>query len=171
MKIGYHGIVLLLVVILFGGCTSTQTTNPRGEVDFSATSSGTNLENSGDNRIEQTPDFIGLITETPDGMKTPLIVRVLKEGELETIEIVNTTSSSIDISGYILYSEKLDDRLIIPVGTVLDSQDSFIIYNGKSTKNDLGFLWHEDFSINNVEDQLLLLNQAGRIIYYYTYYP
>lgn len=167
MKLGFYRLALLLIIVYLTGCASSASNTDPDQMPISDANS-TNV--GGDGGVTPS-DFSGLITETPDASKTPLIIRVGKTQDLETIEVTNISSGPIDVSGFILFSENLDDRVIIPGGTILNSKESFAIYNGKDPRDGKGYFWNEEFAILNVEDQLLLLNQAGRIIYYFNYYP
>lgn len=150
MKALYYFLLTTIIFSLFG-CSTTQ-------------SGSTSTADEGVLKLS------GFITQTPDPKETPLIIRVTKSSDVEEIRIINISTSPIDISGYLLFSEILEDRLILPEQTILESQDVLSVYNGKKPING-AIHWNDDFSILNIEDQILLLNRAGRIIYYYTYYP
>ena len=158
-----------IILVLLVGCSPAkdETKSTRGNPPIS--SDGT-LPGYPGNKNEQ-EKFKGFITDTPDPSITPLIVRVTHEDQLETIEITNISSSEVDISGYILYSVALEDRLIIPDTTILSPGEQYYVYNGSSDQNRSLIIWKSEFTVNNFEEQLILLNRAGRIIYYYTYYP
>lgn len=164
-------VLTLLLFILVNGCSPASQNQPQTQTGYPLSTPDSKSGYPGRTENSDGTNFSGLITATPDPLATPLIVHVSHDDGKELISIVNISDSEIDISGYMLYSEILEDRLIIPENSILKPNEDFKILNGKISSTDDGLPWKNDYSIRDVEDQLILLNRAGRIIYYFTYYP
>lgn len=163
-------VLILYLFILLNGCSPTPQNQPQAATGYPLSMPDAKAGYPGRIENSDNADFSGLITATPDPLTTPLIVRVSHEKRKEVISIINISDSEINISGYMLYSEILEDRLIIPENSILKPNEDYVILNGEISSTDVGLQWKKDFSIRNVEDQLILLNRAGRIRYYFTYY-
>jgi len=123
----------------------------------------------------QVPPYMvpGFVTMTPDPSLTSIIVsEVRHENDVESIYITNISSETQDISNYMIYSPKLDVRKIFPSNLVLEPGESFILYNGANLESyPTEQRWLDKPILTEVLDEVWLTNNAGRILYYFIYYP
>lgn len=123
----------------------------------------------------QVPPYMvpGFVTMTPDPSLTSIIVsEVRHENDVESIYITNISSETQDISNYMIYSPKLDVRKIFPSNLVLEPGESFILYNGANLESyPAEQRWLDKPILTEVLDEVWLTNSAGRILYYFIYYP
>ena len=115
----------------------------------------------------------GFITMTPDASLVSIIVsEVQHEDDVESISIKNISSSTQDISSYMIYSPKLDTRKILPSNLILEPGESFVLYNGADLeKFPEDQRWLDAPVLTEALDEVWLTNGAARIIYYFIYYP
>ena len=91
---------------------------------------------------------------------------------METIYIKNISSTSQDISNYMIYSPKLDVRMIFPSNLILQPDETFALYNGENLENyPEAQRWLAEPALTDTLDEVWLTNSAARIIYYFIYYP
>lgn len=127
-----------------------------------------------DQETEVPPYMVpGFVTMTPDPSLTSIIVsEVRHENDVESIYITNISSETQDISNYMIYSPKLDVRKIFPSNLVLEPGESFILYNGANLESyPAEQRWLDKPILTEVLDEVWLTNSAGRILYYFIYYP
>lgn len=115
----------------------------------------------------------GFVTMTPDASLSSIIVsEVQHEGDVESIYIKNISSSTQDISSYMIYSPKLDVRKILPSNLILGPGESFVLYNGANLESfPVDQQWLDTPVLTEVLDEVWLTNSAARILYYFIYYP
>ena len=115
----------------------------------------------------------GFSTPTPDpAMVSIIISEVRHENGLETIVIKNISDETMDISSYMIYSPAVDDRKILPQNLTLESGETFMLYNGPgSSEYPESQRWLTQTILEQALDEVWLLNDAARIIYYFIYYP
>lgn len=115
----------------------------------------------------------GFSTPTPDPEMVSLIIsEVRHENGLETIVIKNISGETMDISSYMIYSPAVDDRKILPQNLTLESGETFMLYNGPgSSEYPESQRWLTQTILEQALDEVWLLNDAARIIYYFIYYP
>jgi hypothetical protein len=117
-------------------------------------------------------DLTGFITDTPDPVKSPIIISTVEKYDgYETILITNITNSAIDIGGYMLYSPVYSEKFTVPTPTVLEPGMSFKVSNGDSTKAPDNVFWMAVTLLNDVQDEVWLVNKGAAISYYFIYYP
>ncbi len=120
----------------------------------------------------QTLDLTGFITDTPDPIRSPIIISTVEKFDgYETILITNITNLAIDIGGYMLYSPIYSEKYTVPSPTVLEPGMSFKVSNGDSTKAPENDFWMAVTLLNDVQDEVWLVNRGGAISYYFIYYP
>ncbi len=174
----HHTLSIIMIIVFLSGCKSNSVENSPTNIATtypvettyeveSAYPSGVIPEDT--SYGYQTP---GYITATPDPTLSPIIIAdVQHEGSAEIIEIKNISDKVVDISAYMIYSPEMEDRKILPENLRLSSGESFMIYNGQNLDYPEEQVWLEKFIINNPLDEILLLNNAARIIYNFIYYP
>ncbi len=90
----------------------------------------------------------------------------------EFIEIVNTTSHNIDISGWQLSDNGTDIKYTYPSGTVLPANGAGVVFSGGKPSGSYGAAFvHTSggLSLNNSGDKPTLFDEAGNTIYQATY--
>lgn len=143
---------------------------------FNSTSTDLNLLYPIENSLStQTPNYLssGFVTLTPDPLLSNIVIsEVRHENDVEVIVIKNIGASAQDIGSYIIYSPGANERKVLPKDLVLQSGDTYSIYNG----SDLSVFpeeqgWMKNAVLTTAFDEVWILNNAGRIMYYFTYYP
>lgn len=123
----------------------------------------------------QVPSYMvpGFVTMTPDANLTSIIIsEVRHENDVESIYITNISSETKDISNYMIYSPELDVRKIFPSNLVLEPGESFVLYNGANLDSfPVEQRWLDTPILTEALDEVWLTNSAGRILYYFIYYP
>lgn len=179
--------LLLLLIIVVAGCSPKQTpapqsTEPAAPVLPELTTypiTGAYVEPNaypiGTAQETPVPAYLvpGFITMTPDASLVSIIVsEVQHEDDVEIISIKNISSSTQDISSYMIYSPKLDMRKILPSNLILEPGESFVLYNGADLeKFPEDQRWLDAPVLTEALDEVWLTNAAARIIYYFVYYP
>jgi len=187
MKTFQRIMLLLLLIIVIAGCSSKQTPVP--QITEPATSPlpeqtsypipGNPLEINAypvvTTQETPVPAYMvpGFITNTPDASLVSIIVsEVQHEGDVESIYIKNISSTSQDISNYMIYTPKLDLRKILPSNLILEPGDTFVLYNGADLeKYPEAQRWLDTPVLTETLDEVWLTNSAARILYYFVYYP
>jgi len=115
----------------------------------------------------------GFVTMTPDASLTSIIIsEVRHENDVESIYVTNISSETKDISNYMIYSPELDVRKIFPSNLVLEPGESFILCNGANLESyPAEQRWLDTPILTEALDEVWLTNSAGRILYYFIYYP
>jgi hypothetical protein len=180
-------LILLILTILVGGCSSQSTSAPQNTATAESTLPEMTAYPVPDTYVDPNaypfqaeqetpvPAYMvpGFITMTPDANLTSIIVsEVQHEEDVESIYIKNISSDNQDVSNYMIYSPKLDVRKILPNNLILEPGESFVLYNGA----DLGKFpedqrWLDAPVLTEALDEVWLTNAAAAIIYYFTYYP
>ena len=98
-------------------------------------------------------------------------VRDAKEDEF--LEFVNTSIFPIDISGFQLFDAAVL-RHTIPVGTIIQAQQAFVVFGGGMPDGDYGTAIIQTASTGslnllNTGDQVVLKDTTGAVVYAYTY--
>ena len=123
----------------------------------------------------QVPPYMvpGFVTMTPDASLTSIIIsEVRHENDVESIYVTNISSETKDISNYMIYSPELDVRKIFPSNLVLEPGESFILYNSANLESyPAEQRWLDTHILTEALDEVWLTNSAGRILYYFIYYP
>lgn len=183
----FRRIVLLLLLIIVVGCSSKTTPAPQSTPTVAPASPeltaypipGTSVEANPypvqTGQETPVPAYMvpGFITMTPDASVASIIVsEVQHEADVESISIKNISSTTQDISNYMVYSPKLDVRKILPSNLILEPGESFILYNGADLeKYPEDQRWLDAPALTDALDEVWLTNSAARIIYYFVYYP
>jgi len=112
------------------------------------------------------------VTDTPDPLKTPVIIASVRHGDagLETITVANISSMVQDITRFSLFVPETGDHFNF--GELTLAPGAFIkVYNGVGVadRND-GLAWLSQPVLSVPGDELQLLNQAGRVMWTYIYY-
>ncbi len=90
----------------------------------------------------------------------------------EFIEIVNTTSKDIDISGWVLSDDGSSPKYIFPPGTVLPAHSSAVVFGGGKPSGSYGaavVYTSDGLNLNNDSDSPTLLDSHGNIIQQVSY--
>ena len=180
-------VIVLTLIVLLSSCTLQSTQEP--QIDQTALvpeSENTpypiadqSLESStypisGEQETE-VPAYLvpGFITMTPDASLTSIIVsEVRHEDGVESIFITNISSETQDISNYMIYSPEMDARKIFPSNLILETGESFVLYNGANLESfPADQVWLDTPVLTEVLDEVWLTNSAARILYYFIYYP
>jgi len=108
------------------------------------------------------------VTDTPDPNISPIIIsEVINQDDTEIIIIKNIGNSKINLHGMALLNPVTMDHIFLPDKTLLPGS-SFKIYNGRrvGTISD-GIKWLDTPILRQSGDYIVLLNPAGRAIWYY----
>ena len=109
---------------------------------------------------------------TPDPARTPLIIagaKVSDDGH-EAVQIRNISADTVDLSGFSLYNPDSEQRFDFPLGFGLASGEMVEVHSGISQELAQGGLfWTEDFVWAGGSEDVLLLNPAGRLVYWYVF--
>jgi hypothetical protein len=123
----------------------------------------------------QMPPYMvpGFVTMTPDASLTSIVIsEVRHENDVESIYVTNISSATQDISNYMIYSPELDVRKIFPSNLILEPGESFVLYNGANLDSfPAEQRWLDTPILTEALDEVWLTNSAGRILYYFIYYP
>ena len=111
-------------------------------------------------------------TDTPDPSRTPLIIALVAVNEegREVVLIKNIGPELLDLEGFSIYSPSQDRRFDFPPNFVLSPGESVAIYSGvaKEQVKD-GFFWTRERLWIEENDDVLLLNPAGRVVFWYVF--
>ena len=179
--------MLFILITLIAGCSSQPTAAPQNSTPAESTLTemtaypmpGAFVQNNTyPFQAEQetpVPAYMvpGFITMTPDASLTSIIVsEVRHEDDVESIYIKNISSTTQDISSYMIYSPKLDVRKILPSNLILEPGETFVLYNGPDLENyPEDQRWLDTPVLTEALDEVWLTNSAARILYYFIYYP
>jgi hypothetical protein len=108
-------------------------------------------------------------TSTPDPIKDPVIISTVDSiAGLETITVTNISDIPQDITGFSLLIPNTSEYIDFPE-TKLEPGASLKIYNGPDAKlmTD-GIIWRDQVTLKISGDYIILLNRAGRALWYYT---
>jgi len=180
-------LILLILTILVGGCSSQSTSAPQNTATAESNLPEMTAYPVPDTYVDPNaypfqaeqetpvPAYMvpGFITMTPDASLTSIIVsEVQHENDVESIYIKNISSDTQDISNYMIYSPKLDLRKILPSNLILEPGESFVVHNGADLeKFPVDQRWLDAPVLTEVLDEVWLTNAAARIVYYFIYYP
>ena len=108
-------------------------------------------------------------TDTPDPFLFPIIISNIVYNEYsEKIVVENISDQDQFIGGFAILNPQTMEHFIIPE-KILKSRSSYIICNGKCNDDEVDVKWLDKPVINEYGDHLVLLNQAGRVIWNYVY--
>jgi hypothetical protein len=126
-----------------------------------------------DNGDQQAGTGARLPTATADFEISPVIIsEVSREGETEQVVLLNVSNQSQEISRIALYNPNTGDRKYLPQGKILEPNESYSIYNGLLPAGiNEEQKWTDYPMLQYRDDEVLLLNEAGRMIWTYVYYP
>jgi len=111
-----------------------------------------------------------LITPTADPEFTPLIISEVdkSQNEAEVLVIKNISNYDQNIAGMALLNLETSEYIVLPDVT-LRPGETFKIYNGAINEGISGGIkWLEEPTLRLTGDTVVLLNQAGRALWYYT---
>lgn len=108
------------------------------------------------------------VTDTPDPAISPIIIsEVITQGEVEVITIKNISNVEQNLRGMALLNPVTMEHVFLPEKTLLPG-DSFKVYNGPDVgKVSDGIKWLGEPVLRQPGDYIVLLNPAGRAIWYY----
>lgn len=108
-----------------------------------------------------------LATVTPDPLVSPLVISEVTRGkdDLEIIVITNISASDQNLAGMSLLEPESMQYLFLPE-VVLPPGGTIKVCNGNCGTDD-GIEWLKEPALRESGDQLILLNQAGRVIWNY----
>jgi hypothetical protein len=118
-----------------------------------------------------TPPAVRL-TDTPDPIKTPLIIAGAAIGGdgHEVVQIKNISTEKMDLSDYSLYNPQTRQRFSFPSGYELASGMMVEIHSGISREAATGGLfWTEEPIWAGGNEDILLLNPAGGLVFWYVF--
>ena len=172
--------ILLLILILFlVGCSTPETQEatqqPTAPIDMPSGYPAAPAVSPSDGYPatiqEQQPSYADYITPTPNPAETPIIVRVEHQDGVEAISVINISSEPINVGAYMIFSPVVQERIIIPVDTVLNLGEKYTVYNGANESFPAEQRWLAEQVVTNALDEIWLTNMAGRVIFFYVHYP
>ena len=111
-------------------------------------------------------------SDTPDPVKTPLIIAgaTVSDDGHEAVQIKNIGAEKMDLSSYSLYNPDTKQRFSFPSGFELASGEMVEIHSGISKEAVQGGLfWTEERVWAGGSEDILLLNPAGRLVFWYVF--
>lgn len=109
------------------------------------------------------------VTDTPDPAVSPIIISEVthpREG-IEVIVITNISNSEQNLEGMALLNPVTMEHAVLPNVTIPPG-GSFRVYNGpEAGKTNEGIKWLDEPVLRQPGDHIVLLNPAGRAIWYY----
>jgi hypothetical protein len=111
-------------------------------------------------------------TDTPDPVKTPLVIAgaaVSADGH-EAVQIQNISAEKMHLADYVLYNPETKQRFTFPSGFELAPGEMVAIHSGISEEAAKGGLfWTEKAVWAEGSEDVLLLNPAGRLVFWYVF--
>ncbi len=110
------------------------------------------------------------MTDTPDPAETPLIISSVKRSEdgTEVIFVTNVGETEQPLKDRSILDPQTMEYIDLPEDVVLAPGESFKVYNGAVTRGKVdGLVWREEPLLQSRGDQLVLVNQAGRVLWNY----
>lgn len=123
--------------------------------------------------VEAQPPSVPSMTATPDPDQTPVAIVSAEIGpNREIITIQNISSSDQDISEWILFNLDAEDVFRFPENLVLEPGEVVRVYSAVAENEvpESGFFWTEETVWESLPADVLLLNQATRLVYWYVHY-
>lgn len=109
-------------------------------------------------------------TDTPDPSVSPLIISsvIRDENGVEIIRITNISNTKQELKHKTLLDPETMNHVDLPPDIALVPGDSFKVYNGKmSIESSNELVWLSEPLLQNKGDHLVLLNEAGRVLWNY----
>ena len=172
-------VVVLSCVVLVGGLAGCSQGLPQpflSPLSPSPTSSLATFDSpvgAADSPVAQPTAPLGVRpSNTPDPAKTPLIIAgaTISDDGHEAVQIRNISADTMDLSGFSLYNPDSEQRFDFPLGFGLASGEMVEVHSGISQALAQGGLfWTEDPVWAGGSEDVLLLNPAGRLVYWYVF--
>jgi len=111
-------------------------------------------------------------SDTPDPAKTPLIIADAAIGDdgHEVVQIKNISAEKLDLSGHSLYNPLTEQQFDFPSGVELAPGETVEVHSGTSKEAATGGLfWTEEAVWGGENEDVLLLNPTGRLIFWYVF--
>lgn len=171
-----HRPILFLILILFlAGCSTPATQQPTEPIGVPSGYPAAQAVPPSDGYPaavqQEQPSYADYITPTPDPAETPIIVRVEHQDGVEAVSVINISSEPINVGAYMIFSPVAQERIIIPVDTVLNLGEKYTVYNGANESFPVEQRWLAEQVVTNPLDEIWLTNMAGRVIFFYVHYP
>ena len=111
--------------------------------------------------------------DTPDPARTPVAItqaELLPDREVVTIQ--NISNQDQDISGWVLFNLESDHVFRFPEDIVLKPGDSVQVFSAVAEEDvpEGGYFWTQDKVWNKFPANVMLLNKATRLMYWYVAY-
>jgi hypothetical protein len=123
--------------------------------------------------VELESPSVPSITATPDPSRTPVAIVSANTGsDPEIITIQNISSSDQDVSGWILFNLDSEDVFRFPENLVLEPGEVVRVYSAVAENKvpEGAFFWTEETVWEGLPANVLLLNRATRLVYWYVQY-
>jgi len=111
-------------------------------------------------------------TDMPNPEIAPVIIAsVTVDGSgHEVVVVTNISSVPQDIGNYSLYNPRLKRHFDFPKGLVLAPGESIEVHSGPGASHiKAGFFWTEERLWTQRNEDVLLLNPAGRVVFWYIF--
>jgi hypothetical protein len=111
-------------------------------------------------------------SDTPDPARTPLIIAGATIGDdgHEVVLVKNISAKKLDLSSHLLYNPLTGQRFIFPAGVALASGETVEVHSGTGKEmSEGGLFWTEESVWKGENEDILLLNPTGRLIYWYVF--
>jgi hypothetical protein len=165
-------VVVLSCVVLVGGLAGCSQALPQPFLSTLSPSPTSSLATF-DSPVAQPTAPLGVRpSNTPDPAKTPLIIAgaTISDDGHEAVQIRNISADTMDLSGFSLYNPDSEQRFAFPLGFGLASGEMVEVHSGISQALAQGGLfWTEDPVWAGGSEDVLLLNPAGRLVYWYVF--
>jgi len=138
----------------------------------SCNSSFENGKSKLEKQIDQTTSPGIILTATPDKSISPLIIEKVERIEnSELITLANISDEDIDLKNYIIVDPQDYNLKKFPQDTILKPGEKYLILNGDGqTKISETFdYWLPKNILKQANDEIIITNEAGRIIWSFIY--
>lgn len=113
-----------------------------------------------------------IITITPDPIVSPLIINnVVKTDNFEIIHLKNISDHNLNLVDFVLVDTNGEKLKRFSSEIILRPDEEFKILNGDNFDDSIEFdeIWADKIILTQPNDEIIITNQAGRILWTYTY--
>jgi len=121
-------------------------------------------------KMETNPSQI--ITITPDPIVSPLIINnVVKTDTFEIIHLKNISDQNLNLVDFVLVDTNGEKLKRFSSEIILRPDEEYKILNGDNFDDSIEFdeIWADEIILTQPNDEIIITNQAGRILWTYTY--
>jgi hypothetical protein len=162
--------ILLLALFTISGCNSRPQPTESPVSPLSTPVSTAAAQSTSTKEISSPSATSDWVTDTPDPAEAPVIISEVTRTEdgVEIILITNISSIEQSLKDRTILDPQTMEYVDLPQDVVVAPGETFKVYNGVRTPEETdGFVWREEPVLQSKGDQLVLVNQAGRVLWNY----